>query len=119
MNQSRNKPLTLAIAAAIAATSGAPGMVFAQGAVEEIVVTARQREEAVQDVPASITVLTARDLERAGVERAADFVKPEWHDLHQAAGAGVLILAAMGLPGMNASSRIFSSACLPFSARTI
>ena len=75
MNQSRNKPLTLAIAAAIAATSGAPGMVFAQGAVEEIVVTARQREEALQDVPASITVLTARDLERAGVERAADFVK--------------------------------------------
>lgn len=50
-------------------------MVFAQGAVEEIVVTARQREEALQDVPASITVLTARDLERAGVERAADFVK--------------------------------------------
>jgi iron complex outermembrane receptor protein len=75
VNQSRNKPLTLAIAAAIAATSGAPGMVFAQGAVEEIVVTARQREEALQDVPASITVLTARDLERAGVERAADFVK--------------------------------------------
>ena len=74
MNRSRTKPLALAISAAIAATSGAPAAVFAQQVVEEIVVTARQREEALQDVPASITVLTASDLERAGVERAADFI---------------------------------------------
>jgi iron complex outermembrane receptor protein len=43
-------------------------------AVEEIVVTARQVSERLQDAPASITAFTAATLERAGVERAADFI---------------------------------------------
>lgn len=52
-----------------------PAMLAAQQSVlEEIVVTARQREERLQDVPATITVLTETTLEQAGVERAEDFV---------------------------------------------
>jgi iron complex outermembrane receptor protein len=43
-------------------------------AVEEIVVTSRQVSERLQDAPASITAFTAATLERAGVERAADFI---------------------------------------------
>lgn len=42
--------------------------------IQEITVTARRREESLQDVPASMTVLSAQTLERAGVEKAADFV---------------------------------------------
>ncbi|HJV40920.1 TonB-dependent receptor [Caulobacter sp.] len=42
--------------------------------VQEVTVTARRRDEALQDVPASMTVLSAQTLERAGVEKAADFV---------------------------------------------
>lgn len=45
-----------------------------QVAIEEIIVTARQRSESLQDVPASITAFTTEQLERAGVQRAEDFI---------------------------------------------
>jgi len=55
------------------------GMVYAaapaaQQALEEVVVTARQRTESLQDVPVSITAFTAKDIARTGIERAEDFV---------------------------------------------
>jgi iron complex outermembrane receptor protein len=44
--------------------------------MEEVVVTtARQREEVLQDVPATVTAITSDTLEAAAVERAADFVR--------------------------------------------
>jgi iron complex outermembrane receptor protein len=43
-------------------------------AVEEVVVTARQRQEVLKEVPASVTALTALKLKEAGVSRAQDFV---------------------------------------------
>ncbi len=46
-------------------------------AIEEIVVTARQRSESLQDVPASITAFTSEQLQRAGVQRAADFINSD------------------------------------------
>jgi len=42
--------------------------------LDEIVVTARRRSERLQDVPGTVTVLTASILEGAGVRRAADFI---------------------------------------------
>ena len=42
--------------------------------LEEVVVTARQREESIQDVPASITAFTATDIQQAGIDRPQDFV---------------------------------------------
>ncbi len=42
---------------------------------EEITVTARQTEEALQDVPATVSVLTDTQIESVGVARAEDFVK--------------------------------------------
>jgi len=42
--------------------------------IEEIVVTARRREEKLQDVPGTVTALTEVNLLDAGVERAADFI---------------------------------------------
>ena len=48
--------------------------VFAQSVIEEITVTARQREESLRDVPGTVTVLTASQLERSGVQRAEDFI---------------------------------------------
>ena len=42
--------------------------------VEEIVVTARKREERVQDIPQAIEALSAQDIENAGMERVIDVV---------------------------------------------
>ena len=43
-------------------------------ALEELIVTARQREEALSDVPASITAFREQEIERIGVQRAEDFI---------------------------------------------
>ncbi|MEM7469635.1 MAG: TonB-dependent receptor plug domain-containing protein, partial [Pseudomonadota bacterium] len=48
--------------------------VGAQSVNEEIVVTARQREESITDVPASITAFSAETIERANIQRAEDFI---------------------------------------------
>ncbi len=42
--------------------------------IEEIIVTARQREEVLTDVPATITAFTSGEIERAAIERAEDFI---------------------------------------------
>ena len=42
--------------------------------LEEVIVTARQREEKLIDVPASITAFTAGTIDRASIERAEDFI---------------------------------------------
>ncbi len=44
------------------------------GQLEEIVVTARQREERIEDVPVSITAFTASEIRSAGIQRPQDFV---------------------------------------------
>ena len=49
-------------------------LVQAQSVIEEITVTARQREESLKDVPGAVTVLTANQIERSGVQRAKDFI---------------------------------------------
>lgn len=54
-----------------ATTSAQQGGVFA---IEEIVVTARKRAENLQEVPIAITAFTAQTIERAGIERPADFI---------------------------------------------
>jgi iron complex outermembrane receptor protein len=43
-------------------------------AIDEVVVTARKRAESLQEVPIAITVFTEQTIERAGIERPADFI---------------------------------------------
>jgi len=43
-------------------------------AIEEIVVTARKRNENLRDVPIAITAFTEETIRRAGIERPADFI---------------------------------------------
>ncbi len=43
-------------------------------ALEEIIVTARRRSESLQDVPGTVTVLTSRVIEQAGIRRAEGFI---------------------------------------------
>ena len=46
----------------------------ATGQLEEIVVTARQREEKIEDVPVTITAFTQTEIKNAGIERPQDFI---------------------------------------------
>jgi iron complex outermembrane receptor protein len=43
-------------------------------ALEEVVVTARKRDESLLDVPVAINVFTAADIKSAGIERPQDFI---------------------------------------------
>ena len=62
----------LAIGSARAQTAGTAGGA-GSGALEEVVVTALKRDESIQNVPVSITALSARDLEAMGAEQFFDY----------------------------------------------
>ncbi len=65
----------------------------AQGLVEEIVVTARKREESLQDIPVAITALTAETMERRGLDSFNTVVNavPQMVLTEGGAGAGATI----------------------------
>jgi iron complex outermembrane receptor protein len=73
----RNAVNMILVAAASAVAM--PAAVSAQEAgaalaLEEIVVSARKRDEALQDVPVAISVFSAEEIESAGISRPQDFV---------------------------------------------
>jgi len=75
--QSSNLRLRLAVAAALAGTMAAPTAVHAQAvrtatALEEVVVTARKREETLQEVPIAVTAFSAEALENIGFKTLED-----------------------------------------------
>jgi iron complex outermembrane receptor protein len=78
-NTRKSHLIGLTVAAAVAAALSGQTAIAQQAneqVLEEVVVTtARQREEALQDVPASITAITADTLEAAAVQRAGDFIR--------------------------------------------
>lgn len=65
--------LSLALAEPLLAQVGSGAAESGDG--ETIIVTARRQEERLQDVPASVAVLTATTLERTGATNAADFAQ--------------------------------------------
>lgn len=67
--------LALAAAPALQAQQTAAARPAAAERLEEIVVTARRREESLQDVPASIAVVSGVDLEAVGAQGYEDFVR--------------------------------------------
>lgn len=77
---SQGKILTSAIflgLSGLAGTSTAVAQSNASGSenvMEEIMVTARRREESLQDIPGTVTALSEETLRTAGVERAQDFI---------------------------------------------
>jgi iron complex outermembrane receptor protein len=79
MSNRQNRVLYGAILAALAATpvTGARAQTEAQAGeagLEEIVVTARKRDEALLDVPVAISAFTAQEIESAGITRPQDFI---------------------------------------------
>jgi iron complex outermembrane receptor protein len=66
----------LAVAAGASLLPQAPAVAQqgTTGAIEEVVVTARKRDESLQDVPIAITAFTEATIQAAGIERPADFI---------------------------------------------
>lgn len=50
------------------------GDLCAQGVLEEVVVTARKRQETLQEVPVAVTAFTGFDIQTAGIERPQDYI---------------------------------------------
>jgi iron complex outermembrane receptor protein len=74
----RNHVLYGAVLAALAsqaapARAQTPGPVAEQG-LEEIVVTARKREESLLDVPVAVSAFSAQEIQSAGITRPQDFI---------------------------------------------
>ncbi|MGE0031429.1 MAG: TonB-dependent receptor [Steroidobacteraceae bacterium] len=65
--------LGLAIAS-ILATSNAAAEPQSSSQLPEVVVTARQRAEKIEDVPATVQAFTATEIVSAGIERPSDFI---------------------------------------------
>jgi iron complex outermembrane receptor protein len=65
---------TATFAAAASVDSAAPSAAGPDAGLEEIVVTARQRQERLIDVPVSEEVFTATEIKAAGIERPQDFL---------------------------------------------
>ena len=57
-----------------AQTAAAPALPQVSGELDEVIITARQREEKLIDVPATVQAFTAADLKSAGIERPQDFI---------------------------------------------
>jgi len=72
---SKKSSLFLAVTTAITAVSAPTALAQESSfAIEEVVVTARKRSENLQEVPIAISAIDAETMERAGVERAGDYI---------------------------------------------
>lgn len=76
------------------------------GADGEIIVSARRRDERLQDVPASVAVLSGTELESAQVSTVRDLnaIAPSLVVLGSGSGSNVSILAIRGIGNNNATS---------------
>ena len=100
-------PASGLLACAFAFTLGAAAPALAQqaqsdSAIEEIIVTARQQEETLQDVPVTIAALTEQDLDRYNITNLVDAAKmvPNMVIAHGGSGNG----SSLRLRGIGSSS---------------
>jgi iron complex outermembrane receptor protein len=75
MRSNRTRHHALCTAVAMAASMLAADISLAQQGIEEIVVTARKREENLQDVPMAISAFTAEQLQNSQVDNITDLQK--------------------------------------------
>jgi iron complex outermembrane receptor protein len=62
------------VCAIIAAAVAAPALSADDTALEEVVVTARKRDESFRDVPMTVNVFTEQAIAAAGIQKPADFI---------------------------------------------
>ncbi|MEY2720597.1 MAG: hypothetical protein RL597_42, partial [Pseudomonadota bacterium] len=67
--------LAAAVAGAMATVMAMPVLADTEAGLEEVVVTARKREENLQDVSMSITAIPAAEIERLGIQDVDDVAR--------------------------------------------
>jgi len=73
VNTSKGKCISVLIAWIVATSVAMPAM--AQGTeLEQVVVTARKRDEALLDVPVAVSAYNAEEIQSAGIQRPQDFI---------------------------------------------
>jgi iron complex outermembrane receptor protein len=93
---------TLRVTALSAAVAGCiPIYAFAQGTLEEVIVTATRRETSLQDTPISIQAFTAEDLQLGGITNGRDLgIMVPNVVLNPGTGGGQTAFYVRGLPGV-------------------
>lgn len=100
-----NRPIKLGLAAiglAAAATTPISALADENGVIEEIIVTARQQAETLQDVPVTIAAFSEQDLDRYNITNLVDAAKmvPNMVIAHGGSGNG----SSLRLRGIGSSS---------------
>jgi iron complex outermembrane recepter protein len=92
----RSLIVTYLTASAIAAVL--PGTSWAQSTIEEVVVTARKREESLQNVPVAVTSLSGNQLQREGIRSTQDLGRfaPNLRSQARGTGASIITFAIRG-----------------------
>jgi len=95
--------ISLAVAAALAGVAMPRAAVLAAaaadastGALQEVVVTARKREENLQDVPLSIDVFTKKDMQNLGIGSLEDYAQKDPSLSFISVGPGTQVLVMRG-----------------------
>src|SRR5690606_41525641 len=102
--------LMLAAYTGPAAAQGQQAEASQVATLEEIVVTAQRREEKLQEIPLSITAITASELETRGVTNTLDLRPSAPHviTLANPGAAGIATLAIRGAPTSQPPGRMDS-----------
>ncbi|HKE43834.1 MAG TPA: TonB-dependent receptor [Steroidobacteraceae bacterium] len=74
MATQRSRIASLGVLCTLASMLTVDVMAAETGTLEEVVVTARKRDEAFRDVPVTINVFTDKSIQAAGIERPSDYV---------------------------------------------
>ena len=97
----RPDPKQYAVPLLLCAGCGGYGLALAQqlpdAPIEQVLITAQKRTEALQSVPVSVTALDQRDLERMGVERLSDLARQAPGLAVVSSGPGQNILIMRGI----------------------
>ncbi|MEK9996177.1 MAG: hypothetical protein VW664_07610, partial [Halieaceae bacterium] len=97
---SRSAPLSLALSIATATAIGtftiASNAQAQESLIEEVVVTARKREESLQNVPVAVSALSPSQIEQSGVLTIVDVAKLVPNvELHQVTQSGAALAASI------------------------
>lgn len=87
----KSRILTAAVAGALIGAPAVSAPASEDSELLEIVVTARKREESLQQAPVAISVITAKEISSAGVDRITEVAArlPNFSSVDQPAGTGV------------------------------